>query len=281
MKLVTFMHGGVRRLGVVASGGVVDISARAPTLGGVRAVLAADRLDEVRELAATHAPDIGLADVRFAPVVPDPGKIFCIGVNYLDHRVETGRPEVGYPTVFTRTAESLTGHNTPLLRPRGSAMLDFEGELAVVIGRRGRDIPLEAAYEHIGGYACFQEGTARDYQAHTSQFTPGKNFPRTGGFGPWLVTRDEAGDGAKKLETRVNGAVMQADDTSRMIFDIPKLLAYCSRFSTLHPGDVIVTGTPGGVGAKRKPPVFLAPGDVVEVEIEHVGLLRNTVEDEP
>jgi 2-keto-4-pentenoate hydratase/2-oxohepta-3-ene-1,7-dioic acid hydratase in catechol pathway len=281
MKLVTFGSDNALRLGVVVAEGVVDITARAPTLGGVRAVLAASRLSEVAELAAKYGPDHALADVTLAPVVPDPSKIFCVGVNYPDHRAETGRPVVAYPTIFTRIADTLTGHRTPLIRPRGCERFDYEGELAVVIGRTGRDIPPEHAFDYVAGYACFDEATARDYQAHTSQFTPGKNFPRTGGFGPWLVTRDEAGDEvSRKLETRVNGAVVQSDVTGSMIFGIPALLAYCSRFAELRPGDVIVTGTPGGVGAKRMPPLYLGPGDVVEVEIEGIGLLRNTVEDE-
>jgi 2-keto-4-pentenoate hydratase/2-oxohepta-3-ene-1,7-dioic acid hydratase in catechol pathway len=151
----------------------------------------------------------------------------------------------------------------------------------VVIGRTAHAVGRDTALRHVAGYSCFMDGTLRDWQRHTSQFTPGKNFPRTGGFGPWLITSDELGDPrGRKLETRLNGNVVQSDDTSRMIFDIPKLLAYCSRFATLVPGDVIVTGTPGGVGAKRTPPLFMVPGDVVEVEIEGVGLLRNTVEDE-
>lgn len=283
MKLVTFVWKSAHRLGVVSADGigVIDVTARAPLFGGVRAVLAASRLGDVAELAAKHGPDHALADLRLAPVVPDPGKIFCVGVNYLEHRVETGRPEVAHPTIFTRNPETLVGHGEDLVRPRGCARFDYEGELALVVGREGRDIAPEHALAHVAGYACFDEATARDYQAHTSQFTPGKNFPRTGGFGPWLVTSDELGDPhGRALTTRVNGAVVQSDDTRRMIFDIPALLAYCSRFSTLRPGDVIVTGTPGGVGAKRTPPLFLAPGDVVEVEIEGVGLLRNGVVDE-
>lgn len=281
MKLVTFKSSGSRRLGAIVGAGVVDIGARSPELGGLRAVLAAGRLGDVERLVASHGPDLALSDVSLEPVVPDPSKIFCVGVNYLDHRVETGRPEVAYPTIFTRIAETLVGHDAALVRPRGCERFDYEGELALVIGRAGRDIPEASAFDYVAGYACFQESTARDYQSHTSQFTPGKNFPRTGGFGPWLVTADELGDPrGRKLETRLNGNVVQSDDTGRMIFDIPKLLAYCSRFATLVPGDVIVTGTPGGVGQKRTPPLFMVPGDVVEVEIEGVGLLRNTVEDE-
>jgi 2-keto-4-pentenoate hydratase/2-oxohepta-3-ene-1,7-dioic acid hydratase in catechol pathway len=214
-------------------------------------------------------------------VIPNPDKILCIGLNYETHRKETGRSEVENPTVFGRFANSQTGHLANIVRPRVSKDLDFEGELAVIIGRPGRYISRKDAWDHIAGYACYNEGSVRDYQRHTHQFTPGKNFPETGAFGPWMVTPDEAGDLAPlRLQTRLNGQVVQDATISQMIFDIPRQIEYCSAFTRLEPGDVIVTGTPGGVGSRRTPPLWMKPGDVVEVEIDRIGLLRNGIADE-
>ncbi|MFO0627104.1 MAG: fumarylacetoacetate hydrolase family protein [Polyangiales bacterium] len=214
-------------------------------------------------------------------MIPAPEKVLCVGVNYVAHRQETGRAESAYPTLFTRFTNTLTPHGAPLVRPRASAQFDFEGEMAVVIGRRGRHIAREDALAHVGGYTCFNDATLRDWQRHTTQFTPGKNFVATAGVGPWITTADELPDPAQsEVSLTVNGAEMQRSTTDLLIFDVPALIAYISTFTELAPGDLIATGTPGGVGWKREPPVFLRAGDVVEVTVRGVGTLRNVVADE-
>lgn len=222
-----------------------------------------------------------LDGARFAPPVPRPGAIWCVGLNYEDHRIETGKAKADYPTLFTRFPVCLAGHGEALLRPRVSEKLDYEGEFAVVIGKPGRHIPEDRALDHVAGYSCFDDASVRDYQAHSTQFGPGKNFYRTGGFGPWIVSPDEIPDPqALSIETRLNGEVVQQSHTSRMSYPVRELIAYLSRITPLLPGDVIATGTPSGVGVARKPPLYLKPGDLVEVEIERVGTLRNPVEAE-
>ena len=198
-----------------------------------------------------------------------------------EHRLETGRDKTEKPTVFMRIADSQIGHQQPILVPIESHELDYEGEIAVVIGKQGRRISAADSWSHIAGYACYNDASVRDWQRHTTQFTPGKNFVATGGFGPWLVTRDEIKDGAElPLTTRLNGQVMQQATTAMMIFSIPELIAYVSTYTVLRPGDVIVTGTPGGVGMKRKPPVWMKDGDTVEVEVGGIGILRNPIRQE-
>ena len=228
--------------------------------------------------AAAQAPSVPLAEVEWLPVIPNPDKILCIGLNYETHRKETGRSEVEHPTIFARYANSQVGHLAPIVRPKVSVELDYEGELAVVIGRPGRYIARADAFDHIAGFACYNDGSVRDFQRHTHQFTPGKNFVGTGAFGPWLMTRDELGPlDDLRLQTRLNGSVVQEATISQMIFDLARQIEYCSTFTRLEAGDVIVSGTPGGVGAKRNPPLWMKPGDVVEVEIDRLGILRNTV----
>lgn len=222
-----------------------------------------------------------LDGARFAPPIPRPGAIWCVGLNYEDHRIETGKAKADYPTLFTRFPVCLVGHGAALLRPRVSEKLDYEGEFAVVIGKPGRHIPEDRALDHVAGYSCFDDASVRDYQAHSTQFGPGKNFYRTGGFGPWIASAEEIPDPqALSIETRLNGEVVQRSHTSRMSYPVRELIAYLSRITPLRPGDVIATGTPSGVGAARKPPLYLKPGDLVEVEIERVGTLRNPVEAE-
>ena len=234
--------------------------------------------DFARDRLADHALDA----VTFDPVIPSPDKVLCVGVNYVAHRLETGREAVPYPTLFTRFANTLVGHGGALIRPRVSSQLDYEAEMAVIIGRRGRYISRESALDHVAGYACFNDASVRDWQRHTTQFTPGKNFAATGALGPWMVTRDEVPDPSKlEVSLRLNGDEMQRSTTDLLIFDVPALLEYISSFTELVPGDVIATGTPGGVGWKRDPPVFMRHGDVVEVEVRGVGVLRNRVVDEP
>jgi 2-keto-4-pentenoate hydratase/2-oxohepta-3-ene-1,7-dioic acid hydratase in catechol pathway len=281
MKLASFQIGGKPTWGVIEGDDALDVGAllgdRFPDL---KSVIAADALSVVRD-AAGNAKRIPTADITWLPVIPNPDKILCIGLNYEMHRKETGRAEVDNPTVFGRFANSQTGHLTNIIRPKVSTHLDFEGELAIIIGKPGRHITQADAWSHIAGYACYNEGSVRDFQRHTHQFTPGKNFPETGGFGPWMMTPDELGDVAPlRLQTRVNGQVVQDATIDQMIFDIPRQIEYCSSFTRLEPGDVIATGTPGGVGAKRTPPLWLKPGDIVEVEIDRLGVLRNGVADE-
>jgi 2-keto-4-pentenoate hydratase/2-oxohepta-3-ene-1,7-dioic acid hydratase in catechol pathway len=231
--------------------------------------------------AAPGEKAIPLDEAEFLPLITAPGKILCVGLNYEDHRKETGRAEVKNPTIFTRFADSQTGHLQPILLPAESTKLDYEGELATVIGKGGRRIPASVAMEHVAGYSCYNDGSIRDWQTHTIQFTPGKNFPNTGAFGPWLVTPEEFGTpGQQRLQTRLNGTVMQSAVLADMIFPIERLIEYCSTFTPLAPGDVIVTGTPGGVGAKRDPQVFMKPGDRVEVEIDGIGILESTIAEE-
>jgi 2-keto-4-pentenoate hydratase/2-oxohepta-3-ene-1,7-dioic acid hydratase in catechol pathway len=230
------------------------------------------------DLEAAGAQRRPWESLEFLPVVPNPRQIFCIGANYEAHRKEIGGTEVAWPTVFLRLSGSQVGHGAALIKPPESDRLDYEGELAVVIGRGGRRIPADEAMEHVYGYACYDDGSVRDWQNHTAQWAPGKNFVGTGGFGPYLVTPDEVGDiTSSYLVTRVNGEERQRAQIADMTNSIPALIAYLSTFAHLLPGDVICTGTPGGIGSRRTPPTFLADGDVVDVSIDGVGTLRNRV----
>jgi 2-keto-4-pentenoate hydratase/2-oxohepta-3-ene-1,7-dioic acid hydratase in catechol pathway len=279
MRLVSFEKKGRPSFGVVVGEGVVDAGARlAGKPSGLRQALAAGALPELLRMASASA-DYDLDEIAFAAVIPDPAaKIVCVGINYLPHIKEMGRERPERPVLFLRFGASIVGHGQPLLKPRESEQLDYEGELAVVIGKRARRVSRERALDHVAGYSCFNDGSVRDYQRHSPQFTPGKNFHASGAFGPWLVTADEIPDPRKlTLTTRLNGTVMQHESVGELCFDVPQLIEYCSTFAQLEPGDVIVTGTPGGVGAGRKPPVWMKPGDTVEVEISGIGTLRNPV----
>lgn len=282
MRVLSFRFDGRESFGIVTAAGVIDAGRRLDVpLASVRDVLAEDALDELRELSEQVQADYAFDEIEFLPVIPVADKIICVGINYRPHIEETGREPPAYPMLFTRFPSSQTGHGQPLITPSVSGKFDYEGELAVIIGRGGRHIPEHGALRHVAGYACFNDGSVRDYQRHTSQFTPGKNFTRSGGFGPWMTTADEIGDpAALTLETRLNGTTMQSASVGDLVFDIPALIAYISTFAALLPGDVIVTGTPGGVGFVRKPPVYMKPGDVVEVDISGIGVLRNTVSEE-
>ncbi len=282
MKLLSFSRGGRSGYGVVVEQGIADLGARYserwPTLS---AVIRAGALDQLRELASGLSCDFQVDEVRFLPPILDPGRIICVGLNYKSHIEETGRQMPSYPTLFTRFPDSHVAHREAIIRPAVSEQHDFEGELAVIIGRRGRYIPATRALQHVAGYSCYNDGSIRDFQAHTSQFTPGKNFWRSGAFGPWMVTADEIPDpGQLRLETRLNGRVMQSAPTSDLMFDVPTLVEYISTVFPLNPGDVISTGTTGGVGKARKPPVFMRAGDRIEVELSGIGTLSNRVEDE-
>jgi len=221
------------------------------------------------------------AAVKLLPVVPNPEKILCVGLNYATHVAETGREQKDHPAIFTRWADSLIADGEPLVRPPESVRFDYEGELAVIIGRGGRRVAPEDAWNHVAGYAPFNDGSVRDWQRHNIQFTPGKTWPGTGGFGPAMVVAADVAELASlRVQTRVNGEVVQDQPVSDMIWDIPTVIAYCSTFTELKPGDVIATGTPGGVGDKRKPPLYLKAGDTVEVSIGVIGTLSNPVVDE-
>ena len=281
MKLTSFRIDNRTTWGIIADRHAIDMGAvLGHTCPDLKAFIEHRSLQAAKE-EAERAPRYGLGEIDFLPVIPNPQKIFCVGLNYEEHRKETGRTVVSHPTIFARFANTQTGHKTNILRPRVSTNLDFEGELAIIIGKPGRYIPRERAFDHIAGYACYNDGSIRDWQHHTHQFTPGKNFPNTGGFGPWMVTPDEFTDfEARRIVTRLNGEVVQQATFGEMLFDLPTLVEYCSSFNPLVPGDVIVTGTPGGVGVKRTPPLWMKPGDLVEVEIDGIGVLQNGIADE-
>ena len=280
MKLASYKTSKGAGYGVVAEDGIVDLTRRiGRKYPDLRSLIAGNGLAQAQKIAkAAKKADFKLSKVTFLPVIPNPGKIVCVGLNYEEHRVETGRDKTENPALFIRVAESQVAHKQPIVIPAESTNLDFEGEIAVIIGKRGRRISEEDSWKHLAGYACYNDGSVRDWQRHTLQWTAGKNFVRTGGFGPWMVTRGEIADNEElTLETRLNGQVMQHATTAMMIHRIPKLINYISTFTALEPGDVIVTGTPGGVGARRDPPVWMKPGDKVEVEVSKVGVLVNTI----
>ena len=281
MKLASFRTAGRISWGVVEERTVADVGALlADQYPDIRSILAGQGLAAIPPVLS-RAERYPRAGIEWRPPIDNPSKILCIGLNYETHRKETGRAEAAYPAVFTRFADSQVGHGANIVRPRVSTDLDYEGELAVVIGRAGRYISEAKAMEHVAGYACYNDATLRDWQRHTHQFTPGKNFPGTGAFGPYLLTADEVADyTAFRLMTRVNGLIVQDARLDQLIFPIPRLIAYCSSFTPLSPGDIIATGTPGGVGFKRTPPVFLQPGDTVEVHIQGLAILSNHVVDE-
>jgi len=281
MRLISFEHRGNPSFGVVTSTGIVDAGARlAGEFSDLREVLRAGALGRLGDLASAE-PDLSEEDIVYLPVIPNASKILCVGINYLGHIKETGRDVPEYPVLFTRFADSVVGHNCPMIRPKVSTDFDYEGELAVIIGKRARHVPRSEAMSYVAGYSCFNEGSIRDFQYHTIQFTAGKNFYKSGGFGPWMLTSDEQPDpGAFHLQTRLNGEVLQDAPVSDLCFNIPQLIEYCSSWTPLEPGDVIVTGTPGGVGRVRKPPIWMKPGDIVEIDIKGLGVLRNTIVDE-
>ena len=276
MRFISFSNGGRSGWGRVEGDTVIDLTnADAPTL---KAAIAGGPL--ARFTNATGAR-LARGDVALLPVIPDPDKILCVGHNYEDHRQETGRAKVDNPSIFIRFADTLLGADDPIVRPSVSTSLDYEAELAVVIGIGGRAIAEHDAMAHVAGFACFNDASVRDWQWHTSQFAPGKNFPATAPFGPELVSPDEIADlAAVGVVSRLNGAVMQEATVADMIFSIPRIIAYLSTFTRLSPGDVIATGTPGGVGAKRQPPVWMRAGDTIEVAVSGIGTLRSAIVDE-
>lgn len=294
MKLISFVeksHAGEGRpgqghpshgrpgWGVVEGERVMDLTSVWPDL---RTALDAGVEHIVQAVQTQDLPRLDLTTLQLLPPIPSPRKILCVGLNYGRHVAEAGRELPAHPSLFARFADSFVGHGDSVWKPQASDRLDYEAELAVVIGRGGRHIPARDALAHVAGYTCMAENSVRDFQKHNAQVTPGKNFERSGAIGPWLVTADEVGDPAQlSVIGRLNGEVMQHGHVSDLIFPIPELIAYISRFTPLSPGDVIATGTPEGVGSSRKPPRFLAAGDMLEVEIPGVGTLTHTVADEP
>lgn len=288
MRLVAFDDSGAARLGVLRGEEVIDLSRAAPLLprglagmirqGGDAFAAAADAARQAKGEAVRP-----LAGLRFRPPVENAGKIICLGLNYVDHAAEGGHAKPDYPSLFLRCNSSLVAHGEALWRPKASTSLDYEAELVAVVGRTARHVRAKDALAHIAGYSCFNDGSVRDYQRKTSQWTIGKNFDRTGGFGPAFVTADELPPGAAGLsiQSRLNGKVMQEANTSDMLFPVAETVALLSECLTLEPGDLLVMGTPAGVGYARKPPVWMKPGDTIDVVIEGVGQLSNPIADEP
>ena len=280
MKLASYVVDGAEQFGVVRDDGVITMNhllgARAASL---RDALAADMLPQIQEAARNASVDYKLSGIKFLPVIPNPDKIACAGIDYRSHASETGREIPKQPSMFLRLTDTLVGHEGEMIRPTVSHNFGFEGELAVVIGRGGRHIPIDRALDHVAGYTCFADGSLRDYQKFS--VTSGKNFPGTAPLGPWMVTTDEIPDPTKlTLMTRLNGQEMQRSGTDLLIYSIPQIISFCSDFTTLVPGDVIATGTPEGVGHRRNPQVWMKPSDVLEVEITGIGTLRSRIVDE-
>ena len=282
MKLISFLRSGSASYGVVVGEKVLDLM---PLLGSeaadLKTVIEKNLVPRINGLLASHQPDLTFAQLTLLPVIPNPDKIVCVGLNYHDHVKETGRDLTEKPAIFLRLNDSQVAHGQNMVRPLESHRLDYEGEIAVIIGKGGRRIQEADAWNHIAGYACYNDGSVRDWQNFTTQWIPGKNFLKTGGFGPWMVTADEiAPNRVMTLTTKLNGQEMQRTTTDMMIHSIPRQLAFISTVIPLKAGDVIVTGTPGGVGNKRTPQVFMKPGDVVEIEVDAIGVLRNGIEDD-
>ncbi len=273
MKLLSFRRpDGSASWGIVKGEGVIDLGCRAPGLK--HALWATTSLAE----EATRHADFRLADVTYLPPIPDPDKILCVGLNYMSHIKEGGREPPEKPIIFTRYPNSQVGHGQQMVRPNASITFDYEGELAVIIGRRCRHVAKGEWENVVAGYACYNDGSIREWQRHSSQFIPGKNFYKSGAFGPWIVTPEEMGDPTEAhLMTRLNGVEQQHATIDDLCFDIPTLIEYCSTFTQLEAGDVIVTGTTGGVGAYQKPPLWMKPGDTIEVEVSNIGILRNSI----
>ncbi|HJP38107.1 MAG: fumarylacetoacetate hydrolase family protein [Gammaproteobacteria bacterium] len=276
MRFASFLNQHGAGFGLVENDRILPIVGT--RFADLQSVIAANAYAE----AAAAATDPVAADgMLLVPTLPNPGKIICIGMNYVEHIKELSRDRPAFPTLFTRFPDSLVGHEQPVIRPRVSTHYDFEGELAVVIGRQARHVAAARALDFIAGYTCFLDGSVRDYQFHTSQFIAGKNFRHSGALGPWLVTADEIPDpNVLTLKTRVNGQVMQTGHIDDLCFDIGALIEYLSTVCQLEPGDVIATGSPSGIGMARDPQVWLQPGDIVEVDIDKIGVLRNEVVDE-
>ena len=281
MKLTSFIRDKTSGYGVVTEDGIIDLSSSIEGASDIKSLLETNSMAQAADYASGRSADFPVDEITFLPLIPNATKVICVAVNYLAHAREAGRTIGDYPVLFHRHAQTQVGHQQPLRVPKASEQLDFEGEIAVVIGKGGAHIQPEDALDHVAGYACYNEGSVRDWQFHVHQYSMGKNFNATGGFGPWLVTTDDIPDpDALTVTTRLNGEQMQFGEFNDVAFNIPTLISYVSRALPWCAGDVIVTGTPGGVGFKRTPPIFLTEGDVVEVEVNLVGTLINPVANE-
>ncbi len=287
MRLEAFEHMGTARLGLLDGDSVIDLAEAAPDLprdlaglirAGASSFAAAAQVVRTARPSSRHK----LAGLRFLPPIQNPGKIICLGLNYADHAKEGGHAKPEYPSFFMRCATSLVAHGEPMIRPQASIQLDYEAELVAVVGRTARHVAKDNALDYIAGYSCFNDGSVRDYQRKTTQWTIGKNFDKTGGFGPWFVTADELPPGAAGLaiQSRLNGQVMQSANTRDMLVPVAETVALLTECLTLEPGDLLVMGTPAGVGHARKPPVWMKDGDTIEIEIEKIGVLSNPIRDE-
>ena len=281
MKFVSFLLKGQAKFGISDGKNLTDLTGMIKDAKTLKELISNKGIQEAKEYAKKNPGNITLDQIEYLPVIPNPGKIICVGLNYSEHVKETGRTVEQNPVIFLRVPESQTAHNQPIQRPKVSTHLDYECEMAVIMGDAGKHIKPENALKHIVGYSCYNESTVRDWQQHTRQFGMGKNFEKTGSFGPHMVLAESISDYTKlSIQTRLNGKVMQEAKLSQLIFDIPTLISYVSKAIPWRAGDVLVTGTPGGVGFKRKPPIFMKEGDQVEVEISEIGILSNIIKDE-
>ena len=281
MKFVSFLLKGSPKFGISDGKSITDLTNKISGSKTLKELISNNGINDAKKYAKENPGSINVDEIEFLPLIPNPGKIICVGLNYSEHVKETGRTVEQNPVIFLRVPESQTAHNQPIQRPKVSTHLDYECEMAVIMGEAGKHIKPENALKHIVGYSCYNESTVRDWQQHTRQFGMGKNFEKTGSFGPHMVLAESISDYTKlSIQTRLNGKVMQQAKLSQLIFDIPTLISYISKAIPWRAGDVLVTGTPGGVGFKRKPPIFMKEGDQVEVEISEIGVLSNIIKDE-
>ena len=281
MKFVSYKHDNVEKFGIIENNLITDLTGKIGGASNLKELIKIKKIKEAKEYAKSNPGSIKTEEIEYSPLIPNPGKIICVGLNYIEHAKETNRTVEENPVIFHRFPESQTAHMQAIQRPSVSKSLDFEGEMAVIMDEGGKHIKSEEALKHVVGFSCYNESTIREWQRHTRQFGMGKNFEKTGSFGPHMVLAQDIPDYKRlTIETRLNGEVMQNAKLSQLIFDIPILISYVSKAMAWRAGDVLVTGTPGGVGSKRNPPVYMKPGDNVEVEITNIGVLSNTVKDE-
>ena len=281
MKFVSFLLKGSPKFGVSDGKNITDLTNKISGSKTLKELISNNGITDAKKYAKENPGSININEIEFLPLIPNPGKIICVGLNYSDHVNEIGITLEKNPVIFLRVPQSQTAHKQIIQKPKVSNHLDYEGEMAVIMGNGGKHIEPKNALKHIVGYSCYNESTVRDWQQHTKQFTMGKNFEKTGSFGPYMVLAEEISDYKKlTIQTRLNDKVMQKASLSQLIFDIPTLISYISKAMPWQAGDVLVTGTPGGVGFKRNPPVYMKDGDKIEVEITDVGILTNTIKDE-
>ncbi len=281
MKFVSFLLKGSPKFGISDGKSITDLTNKISGSKTLKELISNNGINDAKKYAKENPESINVDEIEFLPLIPNPGKIICVGLNYSDHVNEIGITLEKNPVIFLRVPESQTAHKQIIQKPKVSNHLDYEGEMAVIMSNAGKHIEPKNALKHIAGYSCYNESTVRDWQQHTKQFTMGKNFEKTGSFGPYMVLAEEISDYKKlTIQTRLNDKVMQEASLSQLIFDIPTLISYISKAMPWQAGDVLVTGTPGGVGFKRNPPVYMKDGDKIEVEIKNVGILTNTIKDE-